>query len=143
MPRRASPWTVRRDPDVLRYAFFISHVREDAEEVARLKAEIVGYSGRGGRPPLACFLDLHDWSIGNENSSVIRLNLLESAHLVAWISPSYLATSRGWVWMELAYAELIEQSLNLGSIGLQHPYIVPVYRQLSVQLLERTPWLGY
>ena len=143
MAKRSPPWFVRRDTTLPSYAFFISHVGEDAAEVASLKAEIEAYSGRGGRRPLVCFLDVHNWPIGNVNSGVIREHLLRSSHMVAWVSPAYLATNRGWVWMELAYAELIELSMNLGSFDLRHPYVVPIFREMTVERLERTPWLAY
>jgi hypothetical protein len=63
--------------------------------------------------------------------------------MVAWVSPAYLATTRGWVWMELAYAELIELSMNRNHYDLDHPFVVPVFRNLTVEHLARTPWLDY
>jgi hypothetical protein len=81
VPRRAPPWSVRRDTDSTRHAFFVSHVAEDEAEVVQLKAEIEGYSGRGGRPPLTCFLDVQNWLKGNRNGMVIR---------------EYLADPRTW-----------------------------------------------
>jgi len=143
MAKRTPPWYVRRNAPPFRYALFIAHVAEDAGAVAQLKAEIDAYSGRGGRAPLSCFLDVHNWPIGNVNTAAIRENLLQSAHLVAWISPIYLATQRGWVWVELAYAELIELSMNLGKFGVRHPYLVPVFKGVTLAQVERTPWLAY
>ncbi|HEX5271607.1 MAG TPA: toll/interleukin-1 receptor domain-containing protein [Gemmataceae bacterium] len=146
MAKRAPPpppWSVRRDADSLRHAFFVSHVAEDEAEVVQLKAEIEAYSGRGGRAPLACFLDVQNWLKGNLSGMVIRESLRRSAHMVAWISPAYIATTRGWVWMELAYAELIELAMNHGQFDLAHPFIVPVFRGVTVEHLARTPWLDY
>jgi hypothetical protein len=143
MVKRRPPWFVSRNPAAIQYAFFISHVGEDAAEVGRLKSAIEAYSGRGGRPPLTCFLDVANWTIGNENSVVIRKYLLKSAHMVAWISPEYLRSLRGWVWMELAYAELIELSLNSDGYELRQPYIVPVFRGVALEQTERTPLLKY
>jgi len=134
---------VRRDADSLRHAFFVSHVAEDEAEVVQLKAEIEAYSGRGGRAPLTCFLDVQNWLKGNQSGMVIRESLRRSAHMVAWVSPTYLATTRGWVWMELAYAELIERSMNHGHFDLAHPFIVPVFRRLTAEHLARTPWHDY
>src|SRR5256885_1200538 len=108
MAKRRAPWFVPHDPASVQYAFFLSHVGEDAAEVAQLKSAIEAHSGRGGGTALACFLDVQNWPAGNVNSAVIREYLLKSAHMVAWISPAYLNTLRGWVWMEFAYAELIE-----------------------------------
>lgn len=137
------PWFVPFDASAVQYAFFISHVGEDAGEVKRLKSAVHGLSGRGGKPPLDCFLDVHDWTIGNVNRSVIKEYLLKSAHMVVWATPHYLRTLRGWVWMELAYAELIELSLNGGILDMGLPYIVPVSRDVGVQEIERTPLHNY
>ncbi len=106
MPPAQFEWTVLR-PAAPRYAFFISHVGEDSRDVIRLKSEIIAQSGQGGQTPIDCFLDLQNWQIGNENSTVIRASILQSAHMVIWVTPAYLKNPRGWVCMELAYAELL------------------------------------
>ena len=143
MARPAPPWSVRRDAGSIRYGFFVSHVAEDEADSLQLKAEIEAYSGRGGRMALTCFLDAQNWPKGNPSGMVMRDYLRRSAHMVAWISPGYLASTRGWVWMELAYAELIELNMNHGHDGLYRPFIVPVFRNVKVEHLARTPWLGY
>lgn len=142
MPRRRSPWQVTRDPASVRYAFFLSHVAEDARDVEQLQSEIHAISGRGGRPALDCFLDRNRWPTGNVSSVVIREYLLKSWHMVVWVTPAYLETVRGWIWMELAYAELVELSLNADRFDLQHPYIVPVFRGVTVEPVARTPLLA-
>jgi hypothetical protein len=139
----APMWSVFRDAGSIRHAFFISHVNEDEEDVIRLKAEIEAQSARAGRSPLTCSLDVLNWPIANLSGAVIREELRRSAHMVAWVSPAYLATKRGWVWMELAYAELIELTMNQDHLDLEYPFIVPVYRKVTVKRLERTPWLDY
>jgi hypothetical protein len=113
--------------------------------VAQLKAEIDAYSGRagrGGRPPLDCFLDIHNWDTAKLNTAVMRQKLLESTHIVFWVTRGFLQNVRGWVWIEFAYAELIELSANLGTLN-HRPYIVPIFRNVSVQDLERNPLLSY
>src|SRR5438874_1319754 len=120
MPQRLPPWFVSLEPSP-NYTFFVSHVNEDATEVAQLKSEITAYSGRGGRPGMTSFIDFHNWPIGNLNTAVIRDYLRRSSFMVAWISRAYLTSTRGWVWLELAYAELVERSLNVGKMDLQLP----------------------
>src|SRR5947209_194419 len=61
MAKQRPPWHVERDPAACRYAVFVSHVGEDAQEVIQLKAEIAACSGKGGRPALKRFLHVHDW----------------------------------------------------------------------------------
>jgi hypothetical protein len=134
---------VPRDPQAIRYAFFLSHVAEDSAVVADLKGHIERYSGRGGRPALSCFLDLENWPGGNVNSGVIKDFLFRSWHMAAWITPHYLANPRGWIWMELAYAELIELSLNLGNLQVTQPFIVPIFQGVSLEQIDRTPWVTY
>jgi hypothetical protein len=144
MAKRRPKWFVPQDPAAVRYGFFISHVGEDASEVKELKSEIQALSGRGGRTPLDCFLDMHDWLSGNDNGDVIRRNLLAAQHMVVWVSPNYLQGLRGWVWFELAYAELIERSLNFGGFSRrQRPYLVSVFRKMTVEQIERTPLVNY
>ncbi|HTU93806.1 MAG TPA: toll/interleukin-1 receptor domain-containing protein [Gemmataceae bacterium] len=143
MAKQRPPWFVPRDAASVRYAFFLSHVAEDSEEVQQLASTIHAFSGRGGRTPLTCFLDVNNWPIGCENTSVIKAFLLKSAYCVVWVTPAYLQSVRGWVWMELAYAELIELSLNAALLDLRHPYIVPVFRNVTVNQLERTPLFDY
>jgi hypothetical protein len=68
---------------------------------------------------------------------------LNSSFLIAWVSPAYLASPRGWVWIEFAYAELIELSLNLPYLDRERPYILPIFRNVSLAQVERTPFLRY
>lgn len=143
MAKQRPPWFVPRNAASVRYAFFLSHVAEDSAEVQQLASAIHAFSGRGGRTPLTCFLDVNNWPIGNENTSVIKEFLLKSAYCVMWVTPAYLQSVRGWVWIELAYAELMELSLNAALLERRHPYIVPLFRNVTVTQLERTPLLGY
>lgn len=143
MTRRRSPWSVARDRSQLRYAFFISHVAEDADEVRQLQAAILSVSRRGRSEPLTSFLDVEDWPLGNPNNGVIRDCLLKSAHLVLWVTPAYLRSTRGWVWIELAYGDLIERSMNPDLLDLKHAFIIPIYRQVTVAEIDRTPLLEY
>ncbi len=144
MARPKSPWHVPRDPMRLEYAFFISHAGEDFEDVCALKKEITALSGRGGQTELSCYLDAYNWAVGNDPGGVIRDCLLKSEYLVAWVTPAYLeASRRGWIWYEFAYAELIELSLNLNVFGTVNHYILPVFRGVSVQEIERSPLANF
>jgi hypothetical protein len=139
-----SPWQVSLHPSP-QFAFFISHVAEDTEDVKQLKAAITAESGRGGQPGLACFLDCENWETGNENGWVIRDYLRKSEFMLAWITPAYLRNKRGWVWFELSYAEILEFGFNNlpQSSGLGLRYIAPLFRRVKVKQVERTPWLNY
>lgn len=140
-----SNWYINRRPP--RFAFFVSHVSEDNADVIRLKAEIHALSSRGGAGGLTCFLDDHDWPPGGKSLQVIRDAMLESEHFVLWVSPNYLKTTRGWVWLELAYAELIEASLESELTRDPRrnvvPFIAPIMRGVKVDKVSRPPLHDY
>ena len=70
------PWYIESSETDYHYAFFISHVLEDTDQVAELRNQITSQSGRGGRRTPDCFLDIDRWLKGNTNSQVIRESLL-------------------------------------------------------------------
>ena len=115
------PWYI---PDTVApaYAFFLSHVTEDARAVIQLKTQITQLTRRRGRAALACFLDKHDWLIANDLVGVIREALLRSEYVVLWVTPAYLeASKRGWVWVEFA----------CGAAGVE-PQLSPPWRALPL-----------
>lgn len=126
-----------------KYAFFISHVGEDSAEASQLKNEIANISSRGGRPPLDSFLDVYNWPLGNDIRVAIRENLRQSQYMIAWITPEFVKTKRGWIWFEMAYAELQEETLNDPSPSLKYPFIIPVFQGVKFRQVERTPLLRY
>jgi hypothetical protein len=142
LARKRSPWFVPHDRTKCDFDFFISHVQDDQQEIVDLKRNIEEISGRSGTP-LRCFLDVHNWEIGNVNGGVIRQYLLNSAHMIIWATPKYVRNVRGWIWLELAHAQLIELSSNVGKFDLSHPFIVPVFRSLKLNQIHRTPLLEY
>jgi hypothetical protein len=143
MAKRRSEWQVQRPAGPLSYAFFISHVGEDAPAVRQLAAEIAALSSRGGRPALQSFLDIFSWPLSNDTDGVIKRFLRNSEFMMAWVTPAYLTNNRGWVWMELAYAALLEAGLNPSGIDVEFPFIVPIFRGVGVRDIERTPLLKY
>ena len=143
MRGRHPPWYIECDRALLQYAFFISHVSEDTDQVRKLKSKIASISRRGGGEALDCFLDFDCWLKGNVSSEVIKESLLKSEYLVCWITPAYLRNRRGWIWMEFAYAELLELSLNYRELGTRFPYIVPVFQGVTMRQADRTPLHAY
>jgi len=139
---RQSDWQVH-PPEVPEYNFFLSHVREDKPDVIRLKSEISSLSGRQGRNPLKSFLDTHDWTQIRNNTQVIRESLRVSEFFLAWITPDYIGNNRGWVWLEWAYAELLELSQNHHRFEVELPFIIPVFVGVRLAGLERSPILRY
>src|SRR5437016_2902810 len=99
MARSRSPWHVRHDRTACEFSFFISHVTNDNDEIRQLKTAVDRSLHRKTDPALKCFFDVDDWEIGRPNLNVIRDKLLNSVHMLAWVTPNYVAQSqRGWVW---------------------------------------------
>ena len=142
MAIRRSPWLVPYQATNTEYSFFISYVQDDAKDVKRLKQELEKKSAKRN-DPLQCFLDIDDWPLGRVSMEVIREYLLRSQFMVAWITPSYLQNTRGWNWMELASASLIELSMNRDRLVTLAPFVIPIFRGVSVSDVERTPWLEF
>lgn len=144
MSRKFPPWFVHRDPAAIRYAFFISHVGEDKKAVRQLKKEIARYSRDQGLSILDCFLDVENWGVANDPLPVIRENLYASDFTVLWVTPAYLENARGWVWIELAYGNLLELSFNYPGHSIDRfPLVVPVFRNVELEDIKRTPLLSY
>lgn len=143
MAKARPVWQARLPTGPLPFAFFVSHVREDDEAVMELAAEIRSQSGAGGHPALECFLDVDRWPLGNDILPAIKDSISQSEYLLVWATPAYLRNDRGWVWMELAYAELLERGLNLPGTRRPLPYIVPVFQGVTVRQVSRTPLLNY
>lgn len=100
MATRRPPWYVPYQANNSEFGFFISHDQADSKDVKRLKSELEKQSAQRN-DPLQCFLDIEDWPLGRVSMEVIREYLLRSQFMVAWITPSYLQNTRGWIWMEL------------------------------------------
>ena len=130
-------------PSRRKYAFFISHVSEDSAEARELKTEIANLSSRGGRTPLDSFLDVYNWPLDNDIRGAILENLHQSRYMIAWITPEFIKTKRGWIWFELAYAEWQEEILNEPGERRKFPFIIPVFQGVKIAQIARTPLLRY
>lgn len=137
------PWLIRYDHLNTKHSFFISHVQEDESEVQELRRVLDARLGSQCPSANPCFLDIDDWPKGRRSLAVIRERLLASQFLVAWISSKYLKNQRGWIWYEAAYGQLIEASFNYRQFDLPNPFVVPVYRNVTLRQVERTPWLDF
>lgn len=141
------PWFVQFGQAVTpRFCYFISHVSEDAVAVQKLEKSLKRLARRRhGSVP--CFLDSKDWQAGRKNSELIRDRLLESMHMLIWVTPDYLRSRRGWVWMELAFAELLDRRLELQAMEreelISYPFVVPVFMDVTHRQLARTPLHDY
>ena len=136
------PWRIHHDRTKCEYAFFVSHVSEDLDDVtAFVQALDSAFQKAGGLAVQTCFIDSRDWELAKPVTDEIRQKLLLSQFFIGWVTPAYLRHSqqRGWVWIELAYATLIENSSRAGP-ELDSPFILPVFRGVNPEQLSQTPW---
>ena len=137
------PWIVRPDPKLQRYSFFLSHVAEDKPFVSRVRQLVESRLRRAGSRLVNCFIDARDWPRGRPALLALQDAILASAHTAVFVTPDYLhASRRGWTWIEFALAYLIDA----GRTQLHRsksPYIVPIFRGVSVEDLGRTPLVEY
>ena len=57
--------------------------------------------------------------------------------MIAWITPQFTNTRRGWIWFEMAYAEWQEEILNHLSTSLKFYFIIPVFQGVRLCQIER------
>lgn len=139
-------WRVERGLG-FKFSFFLSHVSEDNARAVSLQDEIHRLSEEVGTPRKRCYLDVTNWTNGVDNGEVIRNALLQSEHMVLLVTPAYLRARRGWVWMELAYGEIIHEDFRINTGGREnipsYPFIFPVFVDVKLRAIERTPLLMY
>jgi hypothetical protein len=140
--QEATSWKAPYRHTPCEHSFFFSHVREDLEDVRQLK-QLVDRRKRSSVPALPSFLDFDDWPHGKPTAPAIREKLCHSEFLVVWVTPHYLSSNRGWIWFELAYGQLIEQSLNLGRSDWVFPYVFVIFRNVVVEEIAQSPLLEY
>lgn len=141
-PAEASDWTISYDTQQCQYSFFLSHVQEDLPQVKELRRQIhkkLPAIERDGASRRKCFLDSEDWPAGQPNVDVIRRTLRLSQVFVAYVTPQYLRGTRGWTWLELAYAQLIEDYLNVAMVDRRFPFVLVVFRDVTIEDVHRTP----
>jgi hypothetical protein len=100
------------------YHVFLSHSREDQADLVRpvydqlLNLQIVPW------------LDQEDYYYGRSSRAALRDGILNSRHVVFFVTDAMLASARGWCILELAYAELID--LTLQEAGGQLLKVIPI-----------------
>ncbi|MDX1966715.1 MAG: hypothetical protein SFV23_06045 [Planctomycetaceae bacterium] len=140
---RTADWWVPHPLGNYRHSFFISHVREDLTNVRRLKRSLDRRIRLSSPHVPPCFLDCDDWPHGKPTAPAIRDALGASEFPVVWVTPRFMNSSRGWIWFELAYGQLIEQSLNLGRPDWALPYVLAVFREIDIESVAPSPLLEY
>lgn len=139
-------WRVAYNPtwESLRYSFFLSYVSEDHAEIEQLRNAIVEEQRKRGGNQLRPFFAVHDFPAATPVAPVLRDAMINSGFLLLWVTPNFLNSKRGWVWMELTLGQLIEDSLNARQMGLVLPFVLTVFRNIrSARSIQRTPLHDY
>ena len=98
-------WQVASFPKC-EYHGFLSHCAEDRDELVRPVKDVP--AGQGFR----LFIDVEDYYYGRESRAALRDGILDSRHVIFFVTDAMLDSPRGWCVMELAFAELIDANLT-------------------------------
>lgn len=90
---------------------FLSHSNEDQSSLILPLHEKLLTSG------VISWLDRDDYSYGRNSRDALRRAILDSRHVVFFVTDAMLNSSRGWCVFELAFSELLE--LNFQESGGQ------------------------
>lgn len=87
------------------YHVFLSHCQEDRDGLVEpVHKSLIA---KGLKP----FLDIEDYYYGRESRVALRDGILDSRHVIFFITDAMLNSARGWCVMELAFAELLDANL--------------------------------
>ena len=113
------PWQVSYFPPCRHHAF-LSHSREDHDDLVRpVYNALVGQR-------VASWIDRHHYPSGVDSRTALKTSLLESRHVVFFVTEAMIASGRGWCVLELAYSELLQQNLTT-AIGPLANLLLPLY----------------
>ena len=98
-------WKVEPFPRSV-FHVFLSHSGEDKDALVRPV-----YNELRNRK-YECFIDVEDFYHGRGSLDGLRAAILDSRHVVIFITDNMLQSPRGWCPIEMAYAELLELSFH-------------------------------
>lgn len=109
---------------------FLSHCAEDRDTIVSPVHQRLLVNG------VLPWLDQEDYYYGRDSRTALRDGILASRHVVFFITDAVLSTARGWCVFELAFAELLELTLQVSGGKLAN-VILPLF--LVPQSDERLP----
>ncbi len=113
---------------------FLSHSREDHDSLVRpVYDRLVGV----GVTP---WIDRHHCPYGRDSRSALQSAILNSRHVVFFVTPAMLVSGRGWCPFELAYAEIMQTNLQSADGPLVNCFLPLYFVPQADGDLPRTVW---
>ena len=109
-------WQIASFPKCSHHVF-LSHCREDRDAIVGPVYE--GLKAVGVEP----WLDQTDYYYGRPSREALQDAILDSRHMVFFVSDAMLRPARGWCVLELAYAEILDANLTHRGGALASPFL--------------------
>ena len=113
---------------------FLSHSREDHDALVRPVYDGLREKGVIG------WLDREAYTYGRDSRTALKCAVLESRHVVFFVTPAMIASGRGWCVFELAYVELLQAALVRPGGALANLFLPLYFVPQSDPALPRTVW---
>lgn len=126
-------WQIASFPKCSHHVF-LSHCQEDrATLVAPVYDALVG---AGVKP----WLDREDYYYGRSSREALRDAVLDSRHMVFFVTDAMLSSARDWCLLELAYAEILDANLTHRGGSLATSFLPLFLVDQADERLPRTVW---
>jgi len=126
-------WQISSFPKC-KYHVFLSHSQEDKDALVHPVYNLLNQSG------VLPFLDAEDYYYGQDSRTALRNGILDSRHVVFFITDAMLKSSRGWCLLELAFAELIELNFQMRGGKLLNQFLPLFFLEQTDERLQRSVW---
>lgn len=126
-------WQIASFPKCSHHVF-LSHCQEDR---AALVAPVYDALMAGGVKP---WLDREDYYYGRSSREALRDAVLDSRHVVFFVTDAMLSSARGWCLLELAYAEILDANLTHRGGTLATSFLPLFLVDQADARLPRTVW---
>lgn len=109
---------------------FLSHCQEDRDSLVRPVYEALAKEG------VVSFIDVADYYYGRDSRSALKDGILDSRHVIFFITDAMLNNARGWCVFELAFSELLDSNFHFRGGKLATAFL-PLF--LIPQIDDRLP----
>ena len=128
-------WQIQYFP-ICTHHVFLSHCQEDRDWLALPLRETLRSEG------IIPWLDLHDYPYGRTSFEALRDGVLKSRHTAFLVTSAMLDQPRGWTFVELAWADLLQENLREAG-GVLHTVLFPLFFLDKNDLrMRRSAWFS-
>ena len=113
---------------------FLSHCREDRDALVRPVYKSLSEYG------VISFIDVADYYYGRDSRSALKDGILDSRHVVFFITDALLNNTRGWCVLELAFAEMLDSNFHFRGGKLANAYLPLFLIPQADERLPRSVW---